>query len=82
MSVPTLYVPSLKEVAERAVRTFAQVFLATYAPVVLGAGSLGGLLDLSTADKAATAAVAAVFSVVTGVLGTKVGSTGDNASVR
>lgn len=77
-----LSVEAVKDVAERALRTFVQTFLAMYAPVVLGAGSLGGLLDLSTADKAATAAVAAVFSVVTGVLGTKVGSTGDNASVR
>jgi hypothetical protein len=69
-------------VAERAVRTFAQVFLATYAPVVLGAGSLGGLLDLSVADKAATAGVAAVLTIVMGVLGVKAGSTEDNASVR
>jgi hypothetical protein len=73
---------AVKDVAERAVRTFAQVFLATYAPVVLGAGSLGGLLDLSVADKAATAGVAAVLTIVMGVLGVKVGSTGDNASVR
>jgi hypothetical protein len=69
-------------VAERAVRTFAQVFLATYAPVVLGAGSLGGLLDLSVADKAATAGVAAVLTIVMGVLGVKAGSSEDNASVR
>lgn len=73
---------AVKDVAERAVRTFAQVFLAMYAPVVLGAGSLGGLLSLSTADKAATAGVAAVFSVLTGLLGVKLGSSGDDASVR
>ena len=73
---------AVKDVAERAVRTFAQVFLATYAPVVLGAGSLGGLLDLSVADKAATAGVAAVLTIVMGVLGVKAGSTEDNASVR
>lgn len=73
---------AVKDVAERAVRTFVQVFLATYAPVVLGAGSLGGLLDLSVADKASTAAVAAVFSLVMGVLGVRAGSSEDNASVR
>lgn len=75
-----LSVAAVKDVAERAVRTFVQVFVATYAPVILGAGSLGGLLDLSTADKAATAAVAAVLSIVMGVLGTQAGSTKDDAS--
>lgn len=73
---------AVKDVAERAARTFVQVFLAMYAPVVLGAGSLGGLLDLSTADKAATAGVAAVFTVLTGVIGVKLGSSPDDASVR
>lgn len=72
---------AVKDVAERAVRTFAQVFLAMYAPVVLGAGSLGGLLDVSTADKAATAGIAAVFSIVMGLVGTKAGSSPDNGSV-
>lgn len=71
---------AVKDVAERAVRTFVQTFLALYAPVVLGAGSLGGLLDVSTADKAATASIAAVFSIVAGLVGTKVGSP-DNGSV-
>lgn len=73
---------AVKDIAERAARTFAQVFAATYAPVVLGAGSLGGLLNLSVADKAATAGVAAVFTIVTGLLGVKVGKSGDDASVR
>ena len=73
---------AVKDVAERAVRTFVQVFLATYAPVILGAGSLGGLLDLSTADKAATAGIAALFSVVMGLFGAQVGSSENDASVR
>lgn len=73
---------AVKDVAERAARTFAQTFLALYAPVVLGAGSLGGLLDLSTADKAATSALAAVFSVVMGLVGVKLGSSPEDASVR
>lgn len=77
-----LSVPAVKDVAERAVRTFVQTFLAVYAPVVLGAGSLGGLLDLSVADKAAVAGVAAVFTVVMGVIGVKSGTSPDDASVR
>lgn len=71
---------ALKDVAERALRTFVQTFLAMYAPVVLGAGSLGGLLSVSTADKAATAGIAAVFAIVVGLFGTKVGSSPDNGS--
>ncbi len=77
-----LSVEAVKDVAERAVRTFVQTFLALYAPVVLGAGSLGGLLDLSVADKAAAAGVAAVLTLVMGVVGTKLGNSGDDASVR
>lgn len=73
---------AVKDIAERAVRTFVQTFLALYAPVVLGAGSLGGLLDLSTADKAATAGIAAVFTVLTGLVGVRAGSSPDDASVR
>lgn len=72
---------ALKDLGERAARTFAQTFVALYAPVVLGAGSLGGLLSVSTADKAATAGVAAVLSLVMGVFGVQVGSSKDSASV-
>ncbi len=73
---------AVKDIAERALRTFVQTFLALYAPVVLGAGSLGGLLDLSVADKAAAAGVAAVFSVVMGAVGARVGTSNEDASVR
>lgn len=73
---------ALVDALERAARTFAQVFLAMYAPVVLGAGSLGGLLDLSVADKASAAGVAAVFSVVMSALGSKLGSSPDDGSLR
>ena len=73
---------AVKDIAERAVRTFAVAFLALYAPVVLGAGTLGGLIDLSVADKAATAGVAAVFTVLVGLVGVKLGKSGDDASVR
>jgi hypothetical protein len=73
---------ALKDVAERAVRTFIQAFLAMYASVVVGADSLGGLLDLSVADKASAAGVAAALSVIMGVFGARVGSSGENASVR
>lgn len=77
-----LSVEAVKDLAERAARTFAQAFLALYAPVVLGAGSLGGLLDLSVADKASAAGIAAVFSLIMGVIGVQAGSSKDDASVR
>lgn len=73
---------AVKDVAERAVRTFVQTFLAMYAPVILGADSLGGLGDLSVANKAAAAGVAAVLTLVMGVIGVRAGSSEDNASVR
>jgi hypothetical protein len=73
---------AVKDIAERATRTFVQTFLAVYAPVVLGAGSLGGLLDLGVADKAAVAGIAAVLTIVMGVLGVKAGSSDKDASVR
>lgn len=73
---------AVKDVAERTVRTFAVAFLALYAPVVLGADSLGGLLDLSVADKAATAGVAAVFTSLVGLLGVQLGSSRDDASLK
>lgn len=74
MSVSKKFVTDL---AERAVKTFVQVFLVTYAPVVLGAGSLGGLSDLSVASKAATAGIAAVFSIVLSLVS---GQSGDKDS--
>lgn len=77
-----LSLSAVKDIAERAVRTFVVAFLALYAPVVLGAASLGGLLDLSVADKAATAGVAAVFTVLLGAVGVKLGSSSDDASLR
>lgn len=73
---------AVKDVAERTVRTFVVAFVALYAPVILGADSLGGLLDLSVADKAATAGVAAVFTSLVGLLGVQLGSSKDDASVR
>jgi hypothetical protein len=72
---------AVKDIAERAVRTFVVAFAAVYAPVVLGASSLGGIIDLSVADKAATAGVAALFTVALGLLGVKAGGSSDNASV-
>jgi hypothetical protein len=73
---------AVKDIAERAVRTFVVAFAAVYAPVILGAGSLGGIIDLSVADKAATAGVAALFTVVLGLLGVNAGSSKDDASIR
>ena len=73
---------ALEDLVERAGRTFAQTFLAVYAPVVLGAHTLGGLADLSVADKAATAGIAAVFSIVTSLVGAKVGTSDEDTSLR
>jgi hypothetical protein len=73
---------AVKDIAERAARTFVVAFAAVYAPVILGAGSLGGIIDLSVADKAATAGVAALFTVVLGLIGVHAGSSKDDASVR
>jgi hypothetical protein len=73
---------AVKDIAERAARTFVATFAMLYAPVLLGAGSLGGLLDLSVADKAAAAGVAAAVTVVLGALGVKMGSSPDDASLR
>lgn len=77
-----LSLEAVKDIGERALRTFLQVFAALYMPVILGADSLNGLLDLSTAEKAATAAIAAVFSLVMGVIGVQAGSSKDDASIR
>lgn len=73
---------ALEDLLERALRTFAQVFLTVYAPVVLGAHSLGGLADLSVADKAATAGIAAVFSIGMSLFGAKVGTSDEDTSLR
>ncbi len=60
---------AVRDIAERVVRTFVITFVALYAPVLLGAHSLGDLLDLSVADKAATAGVVSVLSLVLGLIG-------------
>ncbi len=73
---------ALLDVAERTARTFLVAFLALYAPVVFGADSLGGLLDLSVAEKAATAGIAAVFTTFLGLLGVNSGSSPNDASLR
>lgn len=72
---------AMMDIAERAIRTFIQVFLGLYVPVILGADSLNGLIDLTMADKAAAAGVAAVLASIMGALGTRTGSSGDDASV-
>ncbi len=72
---------AVMDVLERALRTFLQVFVGLYIPVILGANSLGGLIDLTMADKAAAAGVAAVLAVIFGVVGTQVGSSDDDASM-
>lgn len=60
------------DIAERTVRTFVAAFLGLYTPVLLGADSLRQLVDLSVADKAATAGVVAVVTLIIGLLGAQV----------
>lgn len=67
---------ALRDVAERAVRTFAQAFLATYGL------DLAKVTNLDLAAQAATAGGAAVLAVVLGVIGVHFGSSKENASVR
>ena len=61
------------KVGERGLMAGVTAFVATYSPVILSADSLHSLLDLSVADRAATAGVAAVFMLVVSALGLKVG---------
>ena len=68
------------DLAERVVRTFVAVFAGLYVPAILGADSLDKLVDLSLADKAATAGVVAVLTLLLGVIGVNV-KDGDDASL-
>lgn len=66
----------LKDVAERVARTFAQAFLATYGL------SLTDVLDLDLASQAAAAGGSAVLALAMGLLGGKMGSSTEDASLR
>lgn len=71
MRIP--FPPKVVKVVEHGVMAWVGTFLVTYSPVVLNASSLHSLLDLSVADKAATAALAGVMAMVLANLGLKVG---------
>lgn len=61
----------IKDIAERALWTAAQTFLAVY--------TIGGIDELKSA---ATAALAAGLSVIKGFLATQVGSTDSASTIR
>lgn len=65
----------LRDLAERAARTFAQAFLAAYGL------DLASVLNGDLATKAAMAGGAAVLSLVMGLVGSRVGSSRDDGSV-
>lgn len=67
---------AFKDVAERVARTFAQAFLAVYGL------DLSNVLNASLAQQAAAAGGAAVLALLMGVVGTKMGSSNEDASLR
>jgi uncharacterized membrane protein len=67
---------ALKDVAERTLRSAAQAGLAVYGL------NLADVTNLSLAQSAASAAGTAVLAALMGMLGTKVGSSADDASMR
>lgn len=57
-----------KQTLERAGKTFAQVFLATYLAGIGPIDSIADFANSSVADKAAVAAIGAVLSIVMSLL--------------
>ena len=69
-----------KQTAERAIKTFLQVFLATYLAGVGPVQSLTDFVNASVADKAAVAAIGAVLSIVMSLLSRPFGDDPDSPS--
>ncbi len=67
---------ALKDIGERVLRTAAQAALSVYGL------DLANVLDTSNLQKAAAAAGAAALAAVFGLVGARVGSSRDDASVR
>lgn len=67
---------AVKDVVERAARTAAQAFLGVYGL------DLMDVLSTDMAEKGLAAAASAVLAMAMGLVGTKVGSSRDNASMR
>jgi hypothetical protein len=70
-----------KQVIERAVKTFAQVFLATYLAGIGSVTGLSGFFDASVADKAAVAGIGALLSVVMSFLSRPLGDNDSPSAV-
>ncbi len=66
----------LRDVAERVARTFLQSFLAVYGL------DLADVLNTDLAAKGAAAGGAAVLALVMGLVGSKFGSSSEDASLR
>lgn len=67
---------AFKDTAERVVRTAAQAFLGTYGL------NLADVTNLSLAQQGAAAAASAVLAALTGLVGSKLGSSNEDASLR
>ena len=67
---------ALKDIAERVLRTAAQAFVGAYGL------DLADVLSTSNAEKAGLTAASAVLALVTGVVGSRMGSSPDDASLR
>lgn len=67
---------ALKDVGERMARTAAQAFLGVYGL------DLANVLSTDLAEKGLAAAASAVLAALMGLVGSKMGSSSDDASLR
>lgn len=67
---------AVKDVAERMARTAAQAFLGVYGL------DLANVLSTDLAEKGLAAAASAVLAALMGLVGTKLGTSSDDASLR
>ena len=71
-----LSLEALKDVGERMLRTAAQAFLGVYGL------NVADVTNLSLAEQGAAAAASAVLAALMGLVGAKMGSSSDDASLR
>jgi hypothetical protein len=67
---------ALKDIAERVLRTAAQAFVGAYGL------DLTDVISTSNAEKAGLTAASAVLALVMGLVGSRMGSSPDDASLR
>lgn len=67
---------AMKDVAERVLRTAAQGFVGAYGL------DLTNVLNTGNAEKAGLAAASAVLALLMGLVGTRMGSSNEDASLR